>query len=244
MDGVRRVPYRLPHLVAAKARANGTPWRVYIPEGEKDVDNLVLWWGVTATTNPMGAGKWLPEFNRHFVGSDAVIIADNDEAGRAHVAKVAAELTTVASIVRVVELGGLDEREDISNWIESGGSQSDLETLVEITEPFRPSRTDNVQTGVLLKSGSTYAPRRVEWEWNGWLPRGKLTVLAGMKTTGKSTLVITWLATITTGGLWPDGTRADSAMYCCGPEDDFGDTILPRFLTAGGDPDGSSPFNT
>jgi hypothetical protein len=49
------VPYRLPHLVAAKAKANGTPWRVYIAEGEKDVDNLVQWWGVTATTNPMTA---------------------------------------------------------------------------------------------------------------------------------------------------------------------------------------------
>ena len=140
MKSVRRVPYRLPHLVAAMARANGTPWRVYIPEGEKDVDNLVLRWGVTATTNPMGAGKWLPEFNRHFVGSDAVIIGDNDEAGRAHVAKVAAELTTVASIVRVVELVGLDEREDISNWIEAGGSQSDLEALVVITPAFKSSQ--------------------------------------------------------------------------------------------------------
>ena len=146
MKGVRRVPYRLPHLVAAMARANGTPWRVYIPEGEKDVDNLVLRWGVTATTNPMGAGKWLSQFNRHFIGSDAVIIADNDEAGRAHVARVAAELSTVASIVRVVErLGGLDENGDISDWIASGASQSDLETLVEITEPFRPSRPANVQ---------------------------------------------------------------------------------------------------
>ena len=238
MDGVRRVPYRLPHLVAAKAKANGTPWRVYIAEGEKDVDNLVLWWGVIATTNPMGAGKWLSQFNRYFIGSDTVIIADNDDAGRAHVTRVAAELSTVASIVRVVErLGGLDENGDISDWIASGASQSDLETLVEITEPYRPSRPANVQTGVLLKSGSTYAPRKVEWEWNGWLPRGKLTVLAGMKTTGKSTLVITWLATITTGGLWPDGTRAQLGdVLLWSGEDDFEDTILPRFLVAGGDP--------
>jgi predicted P-loop ATPase len=145
MKGVRRVPYRLPHLVAAMARANGTPWRVYIPEGEKDVDNLVLRWGVTATTNPMGAGKWLPEFNRHLSGSDAVIIADNDETGRAHATAAAAELTPIASIVRVVELDGLDEHGDISDWIEAGGSQSDLEKLVELTPAFELSRAENTQ---------------------------------------------------------------------------------------------------
>ena len=69
MRGVRLVAYRLPDLVAAKASANGAPWRVYIFEGEKDVDEVVRCWGVTATTNPMGAGKWRPEFNRHFAVS-------------------------------------------------------------------------------------------------------------------------------------------------------------------------------
>jgi predicted P-loop ATPase len=140
MAGVRRVPYRLPNLIAAKASANGTPWRVYVLEGEKDVDNLVRW-GMTATTNPMGAGKWLPEFNRYFAGSEAVIIADNDEVGRAHAVEVAAQLTTVASVVRVLELGGLGEHGDITDWIEVGGSQSDLEALVELTPIFELSQT-------------------------------------------------------------------------------------------------------
>ena len=139
MKGVRLVPYRLPDLVAAMAKANGTPWRVYIFEGEKDVDEVVRCWGVTATTNPMGAGKWRPEFNRHFAGSDAVIVADNDDIGRAHVAAVAAELAPIASIVRAVELGGLDEHGDISDWIEAGGSQSDFETLVELIPAFELS---------------------------------------------------------------------------------------------------------
>jgi hypothetical protein len=86
----------------------------------------------------MGAGKWRPEFNRHFAGSDAVIIGDNDETGRAHVAKVAAELRTVASIVRTVELGGLDEHGDISDWIEVGGTRDRFEALVEAASVFRP----------------------------------------------------------------------------------------------------------
>jgi hypothetical protein len=80
-------------------------------------------------------------------------------------------------------------------------------------------------------------PRKIEWLWNGWLPRGKFVILAGEKTTGKSTIAIEFLATITRAGLWPDGSRAplaDAAIWS--GEDDFEDTILPRFLAAEGDP--------
>lgn len=57
LDGVRRVPYRLPELMRA-----GT---VFVVEGEKDADRLVTL-GLEATTNSGGAGKWLPEFARFF----------------------------------------------------------------------------------------------------------------------------------------------------------------------------------
>jgi len=56
MEGVRRVLYRLPHLVVAKAGANGTPWRVYLLEGEKDVDNHVHW--PVGTMGPPARWEW------------------------------------------------------------------------------------------------------------------------------------------------------------------------------------------
>jgi hypothetical protein len=136
--GIRQVPYHLCDLAAATKKANGSPPRVYVVEGEKDADRLAQW-GVIATTNPGGAGKWRPEFNHYFAGCDVVIIPDNDPAGAAHAAAVAADLGSVAASVRVVELGGLPEKGDISNWIADGGSQSDLETLVELTEPLAPA---------------------------------------------------------------------------------------------------------
>jgi hypothetical protein len=52
VEGVRRVPYRLPELIAA-VEAGGT---VYVAEGEKDADALAKA-GVVATTSPMGAGQ-------------------------------------------------------------------------------------------------------------------------------------------------------------------------------------------
>src|SRR5215510_15958919 len=52
VQGVRKVPYRLPELMEAIANER----TVYIVEGEKDVDNLAKL-GIVATCNPGGAGK-------------------------------------------------------------------------------------------------------------------------------------------------------------------------------------------
>jgi len=50
LKDTRRVPYLLPHLVKAVAAGE----TIYVPEGEKDVDNLRAI-GFAATTNPVAA---------------------------------------------------------------------------------------------------------------------------------------------------------------------------------------------
>jgi hypothetical protein len=137
MEGVRRVPYHLPEIIAAVGKANGAVPRVYIVEGEKDADRLRSQWGLLATTNPGGAGKWRGDYNRHFTGFDVVILPDNDDAGRGHAQQVAEHLLRVATSVRIIELNWLPEKGDISDWMDGGASQSDLETLVELAEPFK-----------------------------------------------------------------------------------------------------------
>ncbi len=56
---VRLVLYRLPELRAADSAAP-----VYLPEGEKDVENLRTL-GFVATCNAMGAGKWRAVYNEY-----------------------------------------------------------------------------------------------------------------------------------------------------------------------------------
>ena len=63
---------------------------VFVVEGERDVLTLRSH-GVPATCNPMGAGKWWPEFNDILAGADVVICGDNDEPGRNHVAACRAQ---------------------------------------------------------------------------------------------------------------------------------------------------------
>ena len=88
---MRIVPYRLPELIADIAAERV----VFVVEGEKDVDTLRDH-GVPATSNPMGAGKWWPEFNTILLGADVVICGDNDEPGRNHVRLVARNLHGIA----------------------------------------------------------------------------------------------------------------------------------------------------
>ena len=54
MEGVRRVLYHLPEVLAAAGA-------VYLVEGEKDADNLCAA-GFIATTSPAGANNWRPEY--------------------------------------------------------------------------------------------------------------------------------------------------------------------------------------
>jgi len=88
LGDTRRVLYRLPHVLGAIER--GAP--VYVVEGEKDV-HAIEDAGAVATCNPMGAGKWRPEFTQSLVGATSVhVVADSDEQGRTHAATVAASL--------------------------------------------------------------------------------------------------------------------------------------------------------
>jgi Protein of unknown function (DUF3631) len=130
IKGVRLVPFKLPALVAAIDRSE----TVFIVEGEKDVLTLERL-GLTATCNPMGAGKWRSDFNPMFRGADVVIIADNDVPGRAHAREVAAGLFDAAAKVRLLDVSELwpeaGASDDISDWLAAGGAADKLKASVE-----------------------------------------------------------------------------------------------------------------
>ena len=113
LKGTKRVLYRLPELLAAPDDA----W-VFVVEGEKDADRLAGL-GLTATTNPQGAGKWYKQYNPDLKGRRVAIIPDNDRAGMDHAQAVAASLEGVAKAVRLVELSGLPEDGDVSDWLDA-----------------------------------------------------------------------------------------------------------------------------
>jgi hypothetical protein len=139
-DG-RRVPYRLPDLI--KAVADGEI--IYIPEGEKDADNLRAI-GLAATTNAGGVKKWRPEYREHLRGADVVVLPDNDEAGREHGDLVAASLRGIARRIRILDIGKLWRecplKGDISDWLTAGGTAEKLKAIVDAL-PEETAAADN-----------------------------------------------------------------------------------------------------
>lgn len=138
LEGVRRVPYRLPELI--EALASEKP--IFVVEGEKDVESLRAI-GMPATCNAQGAGKWRDEYSEHFKGAVAYVIPDNDEPGQKHAEEVAKSLTEGGAQVRVISLPGLSDHGDLSDWLKSGGSAEGLYALADATPIW--SATDQKQ---------------------------------------------------------------------------------------------------
>jgi hypothetical protein len=124
VEGVRHMLYRLPELLAADPSET-----VYVVEGEKDVETLRAL-GLVATTNPGGALKWRPEYNAELRGRNVVILPDHDDVGRQHGVDVAKALAGVAGSVRVVDLPGLPEHGDVTDWLAAGHTIDDLRAQV------------------------------------------------------------------------------------------------------------------
>lgn len=132
-----KVLYHLPEVIEAIRSGK----KVFVVEGEKDVDNLRKL-GITATTSPGGAGnqksskKWRVEYNDYFQGADVVIIPDNDKPGREHAEYVASGLSSVANVVKVINLPNLPDKGDVSDWIAQGGTAEKLLEIVEDTTKY------------------------------------------------------------------------------------------------------------
>jgi len=78
--------------------------------------------------------------------------------------------------------------------------------------------------------------KQVDWLWSNHLARGKLTMLAGDSTLGKSQISISLAATLTKGGTWPDGDSAPlGSVIILSAEDATNDTVVPRLTAAGAD---------
>ncbi len=99
-----------------------------------------------------------------------------------------------------------------------------------------PTRAPLVTAGVTLVRADGIIPESIAWLWGGWLAQGKLEVLAGAPGTGKTTLALALAATLTTGGRWPDGTRAAlGEVLIWSGEDTQRDVLVPRLIAAGAD---------
>ena len=223
LQGARRVLFRLPQVLDAKAQGR----TIYVVEGEKDV-LAVETAGEVATTNPGGAGKWLDAYTPTLAGyQDVVVVADRDKPGIAHTHDVAAKLRAAGCGVRVCQPP--EGSKDIAQHLALGGQLDDLVPLDEPAEPIREP------TGLRLTPASEIGIDRVHWVWNHRIPVGGTTLLAGREGFGK-TLLVCWLAArLSRGDLPGEWQGRPSDVIYIGSEDDRKSVVNPRLKAAGAD---------
>jgi AAA domain/CHC2 zinc finger/Toprim-like len=212
------VPYRLPELLKADT--------VYIPEGEKDCLALAKY-GLAASCNPMGAGKWRTEYNNHFKGKRVVILPDNDQAGRDHAQDVARNLHGIAASVKVVELPGLLEKGDVSDWLESGGTPFQLLQLANVAPEFSlfPEVISAADLEHIVFPEISYIVKDI-------MPEG-FGLLTARPKKGKSFLALNVSVAVATGGcaLGKKDLRVDPGKALCIAYEDKNRRIKNRLKT-------------
>jgi hypothetical protein len=139
LQGVAKIPYRLPELATADKSQT-----VFIAEGEKDVERLREL-GFIATCNPGGAGKWQKSFSKHLDGRSVVLLQDNDSAGQSHVADTGEKLQGFAASIKSILLPGLPPHGDTSDWLDAGGTIEQLLAIVASAEEGVPEKPPEPQ---------------------------------------------------------------------------------------------------
>lgn len=161
LNGIEPVLYRWPEWADSPL--------VILAEGEKDADTMAAA-GLPGTTSPMGAGKWGASFTQALAGKDVVILPDNDQPGREHAQLVAGQIHGAAKTVRVIELPGLPEKGDVTDWFTKlGGTAQALRAMIDAAAPFDPAKPTTKPTeqaaGILEAKRANQEPfRNYKWQ--------------------------------------------------------------------------------
>jgi RecA-family ATPase/5S rRNA maturation endonuclease (ribonuclease M5) len=202
---VRRVIYQLPEILASRE----DDFFVVFCEGEKDADNVREKLDLPATTIATGSNAWRDEYADSFFGLNVVILPDNDKPGKAFAKKVANAIYEKAQSVKIVNLPDLEEKGDVSDWIENGGTREQLIRLIDETPEWQ--LTD--ETEELNEKSSDFFISKSVREWmeeamktpipkmlfgEFWF-EGELNILFADTNAGKSILAVQIADAITKG---------------------------------------------
>lgn len=215
MKGIDLIPYNLPGIADAQL--------VYVVEGEKDVETLRSL-DLAATCNPFGAGKWRDEFSQWLSGKTVVILPDNDEPGRTHGEAVANSIYRLAKEVLIVELPGLPEKGDVTDFVQSGGTADDLMGFVQQAETWTPTsdlpkgkgegRSELVFSP--LHRLLAEEPEQISFVWSETLSAAGLSICSAKPKVGKSTLARNLAVAVASGSVFLGRpTSKGRVLYLC-----------------------------
>lgn len=195
LKGVQTVLYNLPNVLKGE--------EVLICEGEKDVESLKSL-GFTATTSPMGAKKWQNHYNESLKGKDIILLPDNDNEGREHMAQVGTSLNGTTKSLKWLTLHGLPSKGDVSDWIASFQDPEEaverLSIMLESATPYNPPKQKSYEDIVLnVKEFNLLDfPEKREY-LRPFLKQDSINLICGYRGVGKTWFVWSICDSITKG---------------------------------------------
>lgn len=231
LDGMDRVPYRLPELL--DAIKNGTD-EILLTEGEKDADNLrSLGFTVTSFKN------WTESLNQYINGAHAVLFRDHDKSGMKQANDAAHTIAAVAQSVKVIDLfDGESPAEkhgrDISDWIvarrdERLDNEAIAEQLALIVEGSGPW-TDAPDAITATTNGNgrfqfsfttlndlyNEPEEETAYVWDKTFPAGGFSIISAKPKVGKSTVLRNLAVAISRGeSFLGRDTLKGKVLYLC-----------------------------
>lgn len=195
LKGVKPILYNLPALSVAQ--------EILIVEGEKDVDCAGRM-GLTATTCPMGAGKWRDDYNERLKGKDIVLIPDNDQGGREYMTQLAFSLNSAAKSLKWIDLPDLPSKGDLSDWVAQFDDLTDaseqLCMMIEKAGPYDPPEKRTLEDIIIPAQDFRIIeipPRRLFL--NPWLRENGIILVVGWRGIGKTWFALSILNAVNKG---------------------------------------------
>lgn len=198
LEGIEPVLFQLPDVLKAK--------EVIICEGEKDALNLKNF-GFTATTCPMGAGKWRNSYNESLKGKHIILIPDNDNPGREHMAKIGASLNGNSASLKLLNIPGLPSKGDVSDFIATFKDKTEaaerLAIMIDNCKRYKPPRKATLEDAI-LDIGQFHqleiSQRKVYLA--PWLKEDAIILASGWRGTGKTFFALSVLDAVSRGGIY------------------------------------------
>ena len=101
---------------------------------------------------------------------------------------------------------------------------------------YGTAETGEENIEVMLEGLDEFSQEPVTWTWDGRVPRGGITLIAGEPECLKTGVVLSLISHSTTGRRMPDGGSVDSGMWLyCTSENDKRRNLKPRVVAEGGD---------
>lgn len=192
--------YNLPQVITANV--------VVVCEGEKDADNVNAlnlaqydeksFCRVAATTNFDGAAKWDARYSPYCAGKLALIFPDNDPIGKRHAQMVAESVSAYAHAVRVIELPGLPDKGDVSDYLKEH-TGAELWAEIQRAKNWQPAKRE------LLVSAPAFlehSAAELEYIVEGVIQRGANGFIVAEPKVGKSWAAVDLALAIATGQPW------------------------------------------